>query len=171
MWFEWSGVGSLFLVHMPALQNMPTICNHNLQDQHHHGASSYINIPWLHRYHPSANTPPPPLILTSTIYRARAILQFRRDWWLGCNKQPLFSLPLSSKPLCKKWCTITIHHRLGVLHQWITVIESPITSDISIGPLRGRAWSLVQSTRRTTSTHHPLQVLTNGSWRGSEDRS
>ena len=168
MWFEWSGVGSLFLVHMPALQNMPTICNHNL-NQHHHGASSYMNIPWLHRYHPSANTPPPPLILTSTIYRARAILQFR-DWWLACNEQPLFSWASAQFQTthCKKWCTIMIHHRLGVLHQWTTV---DITSDISIGPLRDRAWSLVPSTRRTTSTHHPLQVLTNGSWRGSEDRS
>ena len=149
---------------MPALQNMPTI-NQNLNQ--HHGASPYTNIPWLHRYHPAANTPPPPPYIEQGqpfSFVIGGLLATSNHFFLSFRSVPNH---------CKKWCTITIHHCLGVLHQCISPsLSVPIASDISTGPLRGWAsWLLVPSTRRTTSTHHPLQVSTNGSRQRSEDRS
>ena len=96
---------------------------------------------------------------SNIIYRARATLQFR-GWWLACNEQPLSSQPAAQLQTTEKICTMTIHHRWAYYTDRSPPFSAPTASDNSIGPLRGRAWSLVPPTRRTTSTHHPLQLST-----------
>ena len=118
-----------------------------------------------HRHHyitttAAANTPPLPLILTSTILEQGQSFSFVVGGLIATSNHFFLDLPLNSKPPLKNgapWQSTIIW---AYYTDGSPPFSAPTASDNSIGPLRGRAWSLVPPTRRTTSTHHPLQLLT-----------
>jgi len=113
-----------------------------------------------HRHHyitttAAANTPPLPLILTSTILEQGQSFSFVVGGLIATSNHFFLDLPLNSKPPLKNGAP-----QSTIIWAYYTdgspPFSAPTASDNSIGPLRGRAWSLVPPTRRTTSTHHPL---------------
>ena len=114
-----------------------------------------------HRHHyitttAAANTPPLPLILTSTILEQGQSFSFVVGGLIATSNHFFLDLPLNSKPPLKNgapWQSTIIW---AYYTDGSPSLSVPTASDNSIGPLRGRAWSLVPPTRRTTSTHHPL---------------
>jgi len=130
--------------------------------QHQSTSWSILHEHWHHYITTTAaaNTPPLPLILTSTILEQGQSFSFVVGGLIATSNHFFLDLPLNSKPPLKNgapWQSTIIW---AYYTDGSPPFSAPTASDNSIGPLRGRAWSLVPPTRRTTSTHHPLQLST-----------
>ena len=126
--------------------------------QHQSTSWSILHEHWHHYITTTAaaNTPPLPLILTSTILEQGQSFSFVVGGLIATSNHFFLDLPLNSKPPLKNgapWQSTIIW---AYYTNGSPPFSAPTASDNSIGPLRGRAWSLVPPTRRTTSTHHPL---------------
>ena len=113
----------------------------------------------------TATTPPLPLILTSTCIEQGQLISFVVCGLIARSNHFDRRYLKPPKKMVHHDDPPSYGHTTPHISDQPPPLSAPAASDNSIGPLHGRAWLLVPPTRRTTSTHHPLQFSTKWSMR------